>query len=108
MKISPAIEIPDISDEEISSMPEPNNALLILSDILRPLIAKLQSQMRMNAKRGKLFLDLIHSLAGFFTPKSGFWISMPCGPDSTSKNCLILEPGLPYMRQNRGAHHQSS
>ena len=41
MKTSPAIEIPDISDEEISSMPETNKALLLLSDMLRPLIAKL-------------------------------------------------------------------
>ena len=41
METSPAIEIPDISDEEISSMPEPNKALLLLSDMLRPLIAKL-------------------------------------------------------------------
>ena len=41
METSPAIEIPDISDEEISSMPETNKALLPLCDMLRPLIAKL-------------------------------------------------------------------
>ena len=35
---SPAVEIPDIPDEEISSMPEPYKAVLSLSDILRPLI----------------------------------------------------------------------
>ena len=41
METSPAIKISDISDEEISSMPEPNKAVLPLSDMLRPLIAKL-------------------------------------------------------------------
>ena len=41
METSPAIEIPDISDEEISSMHETNKALLPLCDMLRPLIAKL-------------------------------------------------------------------
>ena len=39
---SPAVEIPDIPDEEISSMPEPYKAVSPLSDLLRPLIHGLQ------------------------------------------------------------------
>ena len=39
MESSPlTLQIPDIPDEEISSMPEPYKAVLPLSDILRPLM----------------------------------------------------------------------
>ena len=59
----------------------------------------------MNAKRGKLFLDLIHYLAGFCISKSGF--QCPVDRIPQAKISWILESGLPYMRRNRGAHHQS-
>ena len=78
---SPADDIPD----EVASMAETSKAssnVLPLSDILSPLVYKLESQLRINVRRGQLFLDYVEAR------KRCSWIK----PENRLKVIFVGEP----------------
>ena len=76
----------DIPDEYVASLTEtctntPSN-FLPLSDLLSPLVDKLESQFRINVRRGQLFLDCVE------TRKRCQWIK----PENRLKVIFVGEP----------------